>query len=395
MKILAYILATLAVGAVALTIVVNVYSHTPDNTKARELQQKISQPREKLSMTSNVAIKIHSKRTDHMDTFSQFGDAFGVVIANGFDRLMPIARYLAISMMTIALMLVCAGLILRRSNIMNAGFMFAITGGFYILVIESVMPIGEGIMESAVRYGLIAGGSGMNAATFLRSPDTLFTIGYAKATDLFEVAALACDNSSIGCLGAIDTWLPTHAAAWVVFLTFALVGVVMLATAILFKLALLAGVLLLPLAVFPPTSSFGFMPIRAVIHFAVQLMVLTLVTSVAVLVFSKLTVGAHPGFSSARPFLLASLVFVGMVLGSSRLAYSLTSGAMLQAGALFGAPAGIAVMAGRSVAGHLDGPATAATSKGWQALKAAGARLPGAARSAGRTLGAVGRRANP
>lgn len=40
MKILAYILATLAVGAVALTIVVNVYSHTPDNTKARELQQK-------------------------------------------------------------------------------------------------------------------------------------------------------------------------------------------------------------------------------------------------------------------------------------------------------------------------------------------------------------------
>lgn len=74
-------------------------------------------------MTSNVAIKIHSKRTDHMDTFSQFGDAFGVVIANGFDRLMPIARYLAISMMTIALMLVCAGLILRRSNIMNAGFM--------------------------------------------------------------------------------------------------------------------------------------------------------------------------------------------------------------------------------------------------------------------------------
>lgn len=330
-----------------------------------------------------------------MDTFAQFGDAFGVVISHGFDRLMPIARFLAISMMTMALMLVCAGLILRRSNIISTGFMLAVTGGFYILVIEGVMPIGEGIMESAVRYGLIAGGSGMSAETFLRSPDTLFTIGYAKATDLFEVAALACESSTIGCLGAIDTWLPTHAAAWVVFLTFALVGVAILATAILFKLALLAGVLLLPLAVFPPTASFGFMPIRAVIHFAVQLMVLTLVTAVAVLVFTKLTVGTAPGFNSARPFLLASLVFVGMVLGASKLAYSLTSGAMLQAGALFGAPAGMAVTAGRSAAGHLDGPATAAASKGWQAMQAAAARLPAAAGSAGRALGAVRRKANP
>lgn len=330
-----------------------------------------------------------------MDTFAQYGDAFGVVISHGFDRLMPIARFLAISMMALALMLVCVGLILRRSNIMSAGFMLAVTGGFYILVIEGVMPIGEGIMESAVRYGLIAGGSGMNADAFLRSPDAIFTIGYAKAADLFELAGLACEASAFGCLGAIGTWLPTHVAAWVVFVAFAIAGFLVLATAMLFKLALLAGVLLLPLAVFPPTASFGFMPVRAIIHFAVQLMVLSIVIAFNSLVFTKLTVGTQPGIDSVMPVMLGSLVLLGMVLGSSKLAYSLTSGAMLQAGALLGSPAGMAVTAGRSVAGHLDGPATAAASKGWQALQAAAARVPNAAGSAGRALGAVRRRANP
>jgi type IV secretory pathway TrbL component len=318
-----------------------------------------------------------------MDVFSQYGDAFAMIITNGFDRLMPLARYLAVSLITLALMLTCMGAMFRSIGLMGSAFRLAILSGFYLLVIENIAPIGEGIMESAVRYGLIAGGSGMSADVFLRSPDTIFTIGYAKATDLFELAATACEGSSYGCLGSIGTWLPVHAAAWIVFLTFALVAFLVLATAMLFKLALLAGVLMLPLAVFQPTAQFGFMPIKAIVHFSVQLMVLALVTAVSMIVFTKLTVGAFPGLNSARPFILASLVFLGMVLGASKLAYSLTSGAMLQAGALFAAPAGMAVAAGRSPAGHLDAPATKATFAGMAAMRAAGARVPQLARTAG------------
>ncbi len=286
-------------------------------------------------------------------------------------------------LVTLAVMLTCMGAIFRSQGLIGTAFRLAVTAGFYLLAIDNITPIGEGIMEGAVRYGLIAGGSGMSAEAFLRSPDTIFTIGYARATDLFELAATACESSTIGCLGNIGTWLPVHAAAWIVFLTFALVAFLVLATAMLFKLAMLAGVLLLPLALFQPTAQFGFMPIKAVIHFGVQLMVLALVTAVAMLVFTKLTVGAFPGLNSARPFILASLVFVGMVLGASKLAYALTSGAMLQAGALFAAPAGMAVAAGRSAAGHLDAPATKAAFTGMKAMRAAGARVPQLARTAG------------
>src|SRR5574338_1109985 len=116
-----------------------------------------------------------------MDTFSLYGDAFGAVIANGFDRLIPIARYLAICLATLALMLTCMGAIFRSNGLMGVAFRLAILSGFYLLVIENMGLISQGIMEGAVRYGLIAGGSGMSADAFLRSPDTIFTIGYAKA----------------------------------------------------------------------------------------------------------------------------------------------------------------------------------------------------------------------
>ena len=40
MKMMAYILATLAAGAIAVTVAINVYTPEPDNKKARELQRR-------------------------------------------------------------------------------------------------------------------------------------------------------------------------------------------------------------------------------------------------------------------------------------------------------------------------------------------------------------------
>ena len=40
MKMMAYILATLAAGVIAVTVAINVYTPAPDNTKARELQRQ-------------------------------------------------------------------------------------------------------------------------------------------------------------------------------------------------------------------------------------------------------------------------------------------------------------------------------------------------------------------
>jgi hypothetical protein len=115
-------------------------------------------------------------------------------------------------------------------------------------------------------------------------------------------------------------------------------------------------------------------------------MVLAIVIAVNSLVFTKLTITPDPGVDAITPILLAALFFLGMVLGASKLAYALTSGAMLQAGALFAAPAGMAVAAGRSAAGHLDAPATKATSAGMAAIRAAAARVPQVTRAAAETL---------
>jgi len=59
---------------------------------------------------------------------------------------------------------------------------------------------------------------------------------------------------------------------------------------------------------------------------------------------------------------------------------------MLQAGALFAAPAGMAVTAGRSAAGHLDAPVSAAAARSRAAIQAVIARSPDLARSAVNTV---------
>ena len=40
MKMMAYVLATLAAGVIAVTVAINVYTPAPDNIKARELQRQ-------------------------------------------------------------------------------------------------------------------------------------------------------------------------------------------------------------------------------------------------------------------------------------------------------------------------------------------------------------------
>ncbi len=50
MKILAYILGTLAIGAVAITVAITVYAPTPDSSRAIEMQKRdVDAMRERIS----------------------------------------------------------------------------------------------------------------------------------------------------------------------------------------------------------------------------------------------------------------------------------------------------------------------------------------------------------
>jgi len=50
MKILAYVLGTLAIGAIAVTVAINVHTSMPDNTNAKEMQKRdVDAMRERIS----------------------------------------------------------------------------------------------------------------------------------------------------------------------------------------------------------------------------------------------------------------------------------------------------------------------------------------------------------
>jgi type IV secretory pathway TrbL component len=299
-----------------------------------------------------------------MESFSLFGDAFGQVIDGGLANLLQFATFFAHSMVGLGVCMLAFAVMFNRHHMMGGAFKFAVMAGFYLLAIQNAQAIGEGLMIGAVSLGLEGGGSSANPEAFFQSPDTIFTMGFARAAEMFEMAGQVCHASMWGCMSNIDTWLPVYAGAWIVVSVFGLVAFMVLSTAILFKLAIMGGVLLLPLAMFPPTAQFGFMPIKAVIHFAVQMFILALITSVGTLVLGELQLGIDPGVSAVTPLLVGVMVFAGSVLGATRLAYSLTSGAMLSAGSLLGAPGGMAAAAGRSAAGHLDAPATGVAKAG-------------------------------
>lgn len=309
-----------------------------------------------------------------MNAFSTWGDAFAQVIAGGMANLVTMATGVTYGLITFALSMIGIAMALRSPGGVNRGAKLVILGSVYLFVVQNIQAIGEKLMESAVIYGLAGGGSSANPNAFLNSPDTIFHMGFAKATEMFELAAEACEGSYFGCLGNIDVWGPVQLAAWIVLGTYWFVSFMVLATSILFKLSLMAGIVLLPMIVFPPTQQFGMKPITSVVHLSVQLFVLTLVTSINTLVMGLLIIGTDPGIAAVTPVLVGTLIFAGSVIGASRLAYSMTHGALLNSGALLGAPTGMAIAATRGAAGHLDGPMTAAAKKSYAPFAAAANR---------------------
>lgn len=291
-----------------------------------------------------------------MNSFSTFGDIFGQLIAGGVDRLMPLADALAITMVTFAVIMAALGPMIGGAGVMSQAVKIVIGAGAYIGIMHSAQWLGEVLMQSSVQIGLEAGNSGQNAEAFLRSPDELFRTGYVIANGLWDLSNEMCSIFTSWMCGNLFSALAIQAAGWIVWGAFFIAPFLVLSISILFKISILIGLALLPLAVFEVSRQFGFMPIKAAIHFAVQLAVLACITGIGRLAFAQLTLQADPTVATAMPYIVAGMVFIGLLLGSSRLAYSLTSGAMLAGGALLGVPAGIAIAGGRSVGGHMAGP---------------------------------------
>ncbi|MBK8177006.1 MAG: type IV secretion system protein [Rhodospirillales bacterium] len=300
-----------------------------------------------------------------MDTFATLGDAFATVLASGTSTIMPYAQFMAWGFMVLGVAWIGLAVAFGSGGPPALATRLVITGGFYLVVVQASQVIGENIINGAVQFGLLAGGSSLNPDVFLRSPDSIFVIGLAQATDLAELADKSCGPVMLGgCLAHIGSYLPLIIASWTVLLTFAGIAIAVLLTYALFKFTILGALIILPAAVFVPAAGFATGVVKFAVHSAVQLMVLAMIVAVANLVFGELELHGGPGMMVAFPFLMGSLCLAGAALGSMYVAASLTSGAIVSAGTFLAAPA-MGAAAARSAAGHLDAPATSA-------LKAAG-----------------------
>ena len=300
-----------------------------------------------------------------MDSLAPLGHAFATVLAGGTANIMPYAEFMAWGFMALGVAWVGLSIAFGSGGPPALATRLVITGGFYLLVVQSAQVIGEDVLSGAVQFGLLAGGSSLSPDVFLNSPDSIFAIGYARALDLNELADQSCGTVPVGgCLAHIGSYLPLVVASWTVLLTFLFIAGSVLLTFALFKLCILGSLVILPAAIFVPAASFASGVVRYAVHSAVQLMVLAMIVSIANMVFGSMTIHGGPGLTTVTPFIVAALVLAGATLGSMGLAHALTSGAIASLGTYLAAPT-MAAAAARSAAGHLDAPASSA-------LKAAG-----------------------
>lgn len=283
-------------------------------------------------------------------------DAFGSTMAGAYDRITPHAEHLAFVFTVLGVLMLLFSIAFHKQTMIGGALKFTIVSAFYLVVLRNVGSISSGLMEGAVQFGIIAGGGNNNANDFLSSPDSIFAIGAERMIDILSLAADVCKASFFGgCISVIDVWLPIFLTAIGTFVVFAIAAIFIICVSMLLKLAILCGMLILPLSMFPATSGIGFLPIKTAIHAALQLMMLALVVSFNSTVFSQLAAPTEPTFAAMVPMLLAVLLFAGMVMLSGRVAHGLASGSSAAAGAMFFGPAGAATMAGRSLYGMASG----------------------------------------
>jgi hypothetical protein len=330
-----------------------------------------------------------------LQVFSVFADAWATALAGANDALMPIAMGFCYSMTIFGLALVLFSAGMRSgTGILSMGTKMLMVAGIYMVAVQNVQGFAEAALESVVQYGLAAGGVGGNAQDFLSSPDAVMAIGLEKFIQINEVTIGLC-TGWYSCLGAWPVAAPMFLASVAVLIAFGIAGFTIMSAALLFHVAKLAAMLILPLAIFTPLSAIGGGPVRAAIVFMVQIFVLVLVISINAAVFSLITVSETPGWSAALPTIIASMIFIGMLLGAGRLAYSITSSATLGAGALFGAPLGMAASGARGAVGRVVAttPAAAAVSAGARNITdAISAPMPSSGTGAGNVTNAVSAR---
>lgn len=263
--------------------------------------------------------------------------------------------------------------------------------GVFAYLIGNWNNLAKIVFDSFAGLGLKASGTGFTAVDLMR-PGKVAQTGLDAARPLLDAI-----SPLMGWISVFENLIQIVCLlfAWaLVILAFFVLAIQLFVTLIEFKLATLAGFVLIPFGLFGKTAFMAERVLGNVISSGIKVLVLAVIVGIGSTLFSQFTQGfggETPTIDDAMAIVLAALSLVGLGIFGPGIASGLVSGGpQLGAGAAVGTglAAGGMVMAGAGAA-SLAAKGGAAVLSGGAAAVRGGATAAGAA-SAAYSLGSLG-----
>ena len=248
--------------------------------------------------------------------------------------------------------------------------------GVFAYIIGNWNSLARIVFESFAGLGLKASGTGFTAAELLQ-PGRVAQVGLEAGQPILESI-----SDLMGWIAFFENFIQIACLlfAWVlVILAFFILAIQLFITLIEFKLATLAGFVLIPFGLFGKTAFMAERVLGLVISSGVKVLVLAVIIGIGSTLFDEFRAGfggAQPSIEDAMAVALAALCLLGLGIFGPGIANGIVSGGP-QLGA--GAAAGTALAAG----GALVGGAAAARLGAGALASAAGGTARGAAFASG------------
>ena len=260
--------------------------------------------------------------------------------------------------------------------------------GFFAFIIGNFNGLAQIIFKSFSGLGLLAGGSSITTAEFLR-PGRLAQVGLDAGQPLLDAASKMLGFTSFF---ANFVQIAVLMVSWlIVLVAFFILAVQLFITLIEFKLTTLAGFVLVPFALFGKTAFLAEKVLGNIVASGIKVMVLAVIVGIGTGLFSQFTTSYgtnQPTIEQTLSVVLAALAMLGLGIFGPGIATGLVSGApQLGAGAAVGtglAAAGLGVGAAMGAGALVSGGGTALAGAGRATAAAArgGAHMAGAASTA-------------
>ncbi|MEO3431893.1 P-type conjugative transfer protein TrbL [Inquilinus sp. CAU 1745] len=243
--------------------------------------------------------------------------------------------------------------------------------GVFAYIIGNWNQLARIVFESFAGLGLVASGGALSAGELLQ-PGRIAEVGLEAGRPI-----LASIAELMGFVSFFDNFLQIIILlfAWaVVVLGFFILAIQLFVTLIEFKLATLAGFILVPFGLFNKTAFMAERVLGLVISSGIKVLVLAVIVGIGSTIFGEFTAGftGEPTIEDAMAVVLAALSLLALGIFGPGIANGIVSG-----GPQLGA--GAAVGAGLAAGGMVVGGAAA----GKMALAGVGAGARGAASVAG------------